>query len=198
MPRLFLVLLLMVVPATFNATAQTLREPATGVEFPIQTSAYGKTFTITGAGVRKRWGFKVYAIASYYEAGQLNKGRDIATQLIMDNASKLVTMQLVRNLEAAKLRDAFAEGLAKTLPNYAANPALKRDVDTLLNAFTDVKTGDKLQLIWIQGGDVYVTFKGAERARFKNALLASGIWQIWLGSNPVSTDLKKSLVANSN
>lgn len=176
-------------------TQAQVKEPATGINFPEQGSNYGANFTLTGVGVRKKLGFKVYAIGSYLETGKLVKGKDVASQLLADGPAKLVIMQFVRDVDAGKIRETFEEGLQKNVPSYAT--AAKKDGDAFLNAMVDLKPNDKMEICWKAGGQIILTVKGQTKARLQNAALAKGIWSIWFGPSPISGDLKQSLVAKA-
>ncbi|MBL8149447.1 MAG: chalcone isomerase family protein [Blastocatellia bacterium] len=178
------------------ALAQDVKEPATGVSFPSKTNANGRDFTITGTGVRKKFGFKVYAMASYLETGKLDSSKDIYGQLTSDGASKMIIMHFVRDVDAGKIKETFEEGIKKNLPNYESSPA-KKDAETFLNVLTELKNNDKMQLNWYPGGEVHLSIKGQGKFAFKNSALASAIWSIWFGRSPIAGDLKTSLVANA-
>jgi hypothetical protein len=187
----FAILLLCLAPVG----AQNLKEPATGVEFPAQVNVNGKTFAITGTGVRKKFGFKVYAIASYVEAGRLDASRDLYTQLLSDGPAKRIVMHFVRDVEVDKIRETFGEGLEKNIPNYHSSPA-KKDAEAFLNAMLDMQSNNEMHLYWWPGGTVEVNVNGQPRGKFQSPILAQGIWSIWLGRSPISDAIKTGLVAN--
>jgi hypothetical protein len=182
--------------STAPALAQSVKESSTGVEFPAQRSYAGKDMSITGTGVRKKFGFKVYAIASYLETGKLDKSRDPYSQLLNDGSAKLIVMHFVREVDAEKIKETFAEGLEKNIPNYKSSPA-KKDGDTFLNAMSDMKASDKIELFWSQGGNLEVFVRSQQKAKIQNPILAQAIWSIWLGNSPISGDIKTGLVANA-
>jgi pentatricopeptide repeat protein len=184
-------LLLCLVPAR----AQNVKEPATGIEFPAQVNLNGKNFAITGTGVRKKLGFKVYAIASYVEAGKLDKSRDLYAQMLSDGPAKRIVMHFVRDVEVDKIRETFWEGLEKNIPHYDSSPA-KQDAEAFLDAMMDMNTNDEMHLYWWPGGTVEVNIKGQPRGKFPNPILARAIWSIWLGNSPISGELKTNLVAS--
>ena len=73
---------------------------------------------------------------------------------------------------------------------------MKRAVLTgLMNEIKEAKTGLAIDLDWLPGAGTQVTIAGQPRGKpiagedFYRALL-----KIWLGDNPVSSDLKKSLL----
>ena len=48
-------------------SAQAVVEPKSGVSFQSTRQFGGQRFALTGAAMRRKWGFKVYAIAAYAE-----------------------------------------------------------------------------------------------------------------------------------
>ena len=187
----FAVLLINMMPAFAQ-----VKEPSTGISFPSQTSFGGRNLGITGTGVRKKYGFKVYAIASYYEAGKLDKSRDLYSQLLSDGPAKLIVMHFVRDVDAGRIRETFGEGLEKNIPNYKSSPA-RKDADTFLNALTDVKENQKIELFWTQGGNLEVFVNGQPKAKVQSPIVAQAVWSIWLGNSPISSDIKTGLIANA-
>jgi hypothetical protein len=67
-------------------------------------------------------------------------------------------------------------------------------VDAFLNLFEDVKDGDDITIRTNSKGEVYVQTHGKWKQGPTNLRLSHDIWDIWMGSKPVSADLKKSLI----
>lgn len=185
----FLTMLIGFVPAKAQVS-----EPSTGVSFPSQVSVGGANAVITGTGVRKKYLFKVYAIASYIDGSKLDKSRDVISQLLTDGPAKQLTLHFVRDLSAAQIKEAFLESLKNNIPSYDSSPA-KKDAEAFLNAMADVKTNDEMVLHWLQGGKIEVLIKNQSRGTFTNQILARGVWSIWLGASPISGDIKSGLVS---
>jgi hypothetical protein len=191
---LFSVFALVAMLISFSPSYAQVAEPSSGVSFPSQVSVGGANATITGVGVRKKAIFKVYAIASYMDASKINKAADPYTQLLSDGPAKQITMHFVRDVDAAKIREAFEESLKSNIPNYASSPA-KKNADAFLAAQVDMKTNEEIILRWTQGGKLEVIAKGQSKATFTDPVLARGVWSIWLGASPISGDIKTGLVA---
>jgi predicted DNA-binding protein YlxM (UPF0122 family) len=179
----------------FSPVFAQVKEPSSGVEFPSQVSVGGTNATITGTGLRKKFTFKVYAIASYIDPSKIDKSKDLYLQLLSDGPAKQITMHFVRDLSTSQIRDAFRESLEKNIPNYEKSPA-KSDAEAFLNLMTDVKANEELVLRWTQGGKLELSIKGQQKGSFQNPVLARGVWAIWLGASPISSDIKNGLVAN--
>lgn len=190
---LFIFALVGLVLNIMPVNAQSVKEPSSGVDFPGQVSVGGANATITGTGIRKRYGFKVYAIAAYLDTAKANKQQDPITRMLTDGPAKQITMHFVRDVGAAKVREAFQESLEKNIPSYATSPA-KKNAEAFLAAVTDVATNDEIQLRWTQGGKLELIIKGQSKATFQDQVLARGVWSIWLGESPISADIKTGLI----
>lgn len=191
---LFSVFALVAMLISFSPSYAQVAEPSSGVNFPAQVSVGGANAAITGVGLRKKAIFKVYAIASYMDASKINKAADPYTQLLTDGPAKQITMHFVRDVDAAKIREAFEESLKSNIPSYATSPA-KKNADAFLAAQVDMKTNEEIVLRWTQGGKIEMLAKGQPKATFTDSVLARGIWSIWLGAVPISADIKTGLVS---
>jgi len=171
----------------------------------------GQPYTLLGAGARKVYGFKVYAMALYVEdeparkqfpslAGKaggsdhdtLTRG-DIAPQwVVFADWGKCAILHFVRNVSGKDTRDAYREALGDAASSRAAAD-LKRDAEAFLALFDDIKEGENMVIRTSSDGQVIVEMHGQKRMGPKNARLAHDIWDIWLGQKPISNDLKRTL-----
>lgn len=191
---LFSVFALLAMLISFSPSYAQVAEPSSGVNFPAQVSVGGVNAAITGVGLRKKAIFKVYAIASYMDAGKITKGSDPYSQLLADGPAKQITMHFVRDVDAASIKGAFEDSLKSNIPSYASSPA-KKNADAFLAAQVDMKANEEIILRWTQGGKIEFVAKNQTKATFTDPVLARGIWSIWLGASPISGDIKTGLVA---
>jgi tetratricopeptide (TPR) repeat protein len=187
-------------------------EPITRHTFMTGTQYDGVPYTLLGVGTRKVYGFKVYSMALYVEddpartvfpklAAQAG-GSDLATLqrgdianrwLVMSEFGKSALLHFVRNVSAKDTRDAYREALGDSASKSAPAELLK-DVDAFLNLFDDVKDGDNVTIRTTSKGEIIVETKGQVKRGPVNLRLSHDIWDIWMGSKPISADLKKSLI----
>src|SRR5438105_11977039 len=121
MTRLVLALSL----AAAAAHAETVEEPSTGFKFETVRNVEGRPYTLVGAGVRKKFVVKVYAMALYLDEAEGRHafpalvsraggsahakitGGDHAQSFVMwGTCGKLGWLHCVRNVDAAKIRGA--------------------------------------------------------------------------------------------
>ena len=195
------------------AAAEKVVEPSTGVQFDAQRTADGKSYTLVGAGVRKKFVVKVYAMGLYVEdvegkrafpslatkAGGRDKAKltegDRAQSFVMwGQFGKMTVMHFVRDVGADKVRGAYEESLADELSDKS--PA---DVREAAQAFIkmydhDMKNGEEIVLRTSAEGKIELSIAGQAKGSVQNTKLARAIWGIWLGNKPISKDLRIELV----
>jgi hypothetical protein len=195
------------------AAAEKVSEPATGVQFDAKKSVDGRNYTLIGAGVRKKFVVKVYAMGLYLEdvegkrafpslatkAGGSDKAKltegDRAQSFVMwGSFNKLAILHFVRDVGADKIRGAFEESLTDELSDKAAADVREATQAFLKLVDKDAKSGDELVLHTSPDGKVELSIGGVNKGSVQNAKLARSIWGVWLGSKPISKDLRGELV----
>jgi hypothetical protein len=196
-----------------TARADKVAESATGVQFDTKKSVEGRSYTLVGTGVRKKFVVKVYAMGLYVEdvegkrafpslatkAGgsdkaKLTEGDRAQAFLMWGSFGKVAVLHFVRDVGAEKIRGAFEESLGDELSDKA--PA---DVREATQAFLklidkDVKNGEEFVLHTASDGKIDLAVAGKSLGGVQNAKLARAIWGVWLGSKPISKDLRAELV----
>jgi len=144
--------------------------------------------TLTGAGLRRRAFFQVYAIGLYVQ----DRKADPVTQ----PGPKRVQIHMLRDVGADTFTEALADGI-KANHSEAQAKALEPRVQQLgaaMAALKEAKKGMTIALDWT-GKATHVLVDGKpvgqpiEGEDFYRALL-----RIWLGEKPVQDDLKKALL----
>ncbi|MGZ3406587.1 MAG: chalcone isomerase family protein [Polyangia bacterium] len=187
-------------------------EPVTKYTYQTWMKVDGVPYTLIGAGARKVYGFKVYAMGLYLEDEPARKGfpqlaaraggsdhdslarGDLAHQfVVLGDFGKLALLHFVRNVSGKDTRDAYREALGDDVGKNAS-PDLKRDAEAFLAMFDDIKDGEDLTIRTTGAGQVIVEARGQKKLGPTNARLAHDIWDIWLGQKPISADLKKGML----
>lgn len=169
-------------PAGVSAS---VREPSSGEAF---SEAHGDQ-ALLGVGIRKRWGFKVYAMGLYAErAGATRLGPGDYHGVVAGGFKKTVEIRLLRSLSAEKLRSAFEDALGArvgSLPEY----------QQFLSYFSGELEKGTVIVLQTSGPQLGVTIAGQARPALRNARLTGALLDVWLGPKPVDSDLKETLVA---
>jgi chalcone isomerase-like protein len=159
-----------------------------GVKIDDQTRVGDAELSLTGAGLRKRAFFQVYAIGLYVQ--------DRKADPISQSGPKRVQIHMLRDVSADTFTEALADGI-KANHSEAQAKALEPRVRQLGAAIAEIKEAKKgmtIALDWT-GSATQLLIDGRPAGRpiegedFYRALL-----RIWLGDKPVQDDLKKSLL----
>jgi tetratricopeptide (TPR) repeat protein len=187
-------------------------EPVTKHTYQTLITVDGQPYTLLGAGARKVVGFKVYAMALYIEDDPARKAfprlaaqaggsdhdtlvrGDLVHQFVINGEfGKAALLHFVRTVSGKDTRDAYREALGDSA-SAKAPPDLKRDADAFLALFDDVRDGEDMTIRTTGPGKIVVEVHGQMRTGPTNPRLARDIWDIWLGTKPISSDLKKGLL----
>ena len=197
-------------PAALAQGKATLRDDSTGVRFDETTTVDGTTYRCLGAGVRKVFLFKAYAVAWCLEASKVDetiagflktnhpdrKGKKLADALEDDQrffdrlasapGDKLVVMRLVRDISKDQIAGAFRDSLSDVLP-----PAkVEKLIDTIPG---DAKDGQQI-LLHSHGSRLVIDIAGDAKT-IDDEQIADNLWRVWLGPSSPTPSLKDSIAA---
>ena len=166
----------------------TFAAEVAGVKIDDQTRVGNTELALTGAGLRKRVFFQVYAIGLYVQ--------DRKADPVSQPGPKRVQIHMLRDVGAEQFIEALADGI-KTNHSEAEAKALEsrvRQLGAIMAEVKEAKKGLSIALDWT-GKDTQVMIDSKPAGRpiegedFYRALL-----RIWLGDKPVQDDLKKALL----
>lgn len=177
------ILSLCFLPATSQVTLNDVTLPAKIKHDDVELS-------LSNAGIRKKYWFKVYVLGLYMEQKVTN-----ASQIV--NTDKPMGMRLVVTTSMAdsdRFSESIREGFKKSLKGNIT--PLQSKIDAFISPFSknEIKEGDVFDL-WYTPGVGLKSYRNnklistVEGLDFKKALFG-----IWLGSNPVDEDLHNALI----
>jgi hypothetical protein len=199
-------LLLLAAPAA--AQSKPIVDDSTGVKFDAEITADGTTYRCLGAGVRKVFLFKAYAVTYCLESDKVDdtlvpflkkehegaKGSALAEALEDDQrffdalasarGDKLVVMRLVRDISKDQIAGAFRDSLSDVL----SKPQVDKLIDTIPG---DAKDGQKI-LLHSHGDKLVIDIAGNAKT-IEDKEIASKLWRVWLGPDSVTPSLKDSI-----
>jgi hypothetical protein len=160
-----------------------------GVKFDDRLSLGDDALAISGAGLRQRFIFDVYAMALYV--------KDPKAERIAQGGAKRVAIRMLRDVDADTFSKALIDGMR---PNH--DEATMRSLEpriaalnALMQQMKEARKGMQITLDWLPGTGTLMTVDGKPAGApiagedFYQALL-----RIWLGPKPVQDDLKKALL----
>jgi len=160
-----------------------------GVKFDAGVRVADTQLALTGAGLRRRFVFDVYAMGLYV--------RDAKADPVMQPGAKRIALHMLRDVDA----DAFAQALVDGMrPNHdaATMQALApriAELSAVMAQMKEAKKGMAITLDWLPEAGTRMTVDG----RYTGAPIAGedfyrALLRIWLGPRPVQDDLKKALL----
>jgi Chalcone isomerase-like len=176
-------LLVGLVLATFPAWGAEVA----GIKLEDKTTVANADLTLTGAGLRKRLFFQVYAIGLYVQ--------DRKADPIVQPGPKRVHIHMLRDVGAEQFTEALVDGIKANHTEAEAKalePRLKQ-LGATMAQLKEAKSGMAIALEWT-GKETLLAVDGKPAGApipgedFYRALL-----RIWLGENPVQDELKKAL-----
>jgi len=178
------------------AVAQEVKEPRTGVGFPVKRD----DMTLLGVGVRTKTFLrvKVYA-AGLYVADSALSGPLAAHRaktgtpafyrdLVVGDFPKAIVMTFVRDTTASQIRDAF----------YEALPTIDHArLDLFSSHFGTPSKGQTVVVRWAPGGVIETNSAGVAKPPIADKAFAVAVFGIWLGEKPIQEDLKRDLISRA-
>jgi hypothetical protein len=165
-----------------------------GVNFPETiASKVGKEdvkLARTGAAVRHRGRFRVYAIASYLKQGVKVRS---AEELIAADAPKQLHLVMLRFVPARAMADAFQSALRQNHPQPAFAEELKTVTDLFQKASLD--KGQHVRLTHIPKVGLRCERDGGQ-VLIRNVEFSRAIWEIYLGKTNVEEGVKRGLISD--
>ncbi|XP_047177751.1 fatty-acid-binding protein 3, chloroplastic isoform X1 [Vigna umbellata] len=200
------------------ANAEYVEEPATKVKFQTCLNFPGcsNSLTLFGAGYREKVfaiiGVKVYAAGLYLDQSitpELNAWKGLSKDAIQGNSSlfqtifqssfeKSLQIILVRDVDGQTFWDALSDAIAPKIP--ASTSVDETALTTFRGVFLDrpLKKGTFILLTWLNPTKLLVSvspngFPSTVDATIESANVASALFNVFLGDNPVSHSLKSSV-----
>jgi hypothetical protein len=162
-----------------------------GVNLADKTQVESRDLVLNGAGLRKRFVFKVYVMGLY-----LPEKKTDANAAIQAAGPKRVSIHMLRDVGAEQFTEALVDGLRENHSEAdfrKLEPQAKQLADIMAEV-KEAKKGMAISLDWT-GSETRLLVNGKQAGKaiagedFYRALL-----RIWLGDHPVQNDLKKALL----
>ncbi len=163
-----------------------------GVDVPETLSqADGTVLQLNGAGIRSKLFFKIYVAELYLE----NKQNDPAALLAEDAGRRVVMHFLYAEVTDKDLVEAWNDGFQK---NGSAEQldGLSAQISAFNALFETVKKGDQIVLDYMVGKGTTVVIRNEEKGVIEGKPFNDLLLSIWLGTEPVSKDLRDDLLGN--
>jgi Chalcone isomerase-like len=159
-----------------------------GVKLEDKVRVADTELSLSGAGLRKRVFFQVYAIGLYV--------RDRKADPISQPGPKRVQIHMLRDVGADQFIDALADGIKANHGDSEAKalePRLK-ELGATMAEIKEAKKGMTIALDWTGTATQLVVDGKAAGRPIQGEDFYRALLRIWLGDKPVQDDLKKALL----
>lgn len=160
-----------------------------GIAFPEELRSEGAMLKLNGLGLREATIFKVdvYVAALYVT----QTSRDSGT-ILNSNTPKEIILHFVRDVDRADVNKGWQEGFEKNAEGALA--ALKERIEAFKGLMPDMKTGQRLRLVYEPGAGVQVDVNNSVKGTIKGDDFARALFSIWLGPHPPNPELTAGLL----
>ena len=162
-----------------------------GIDIPetVQLAAGTPPLVLNGAGIRKKFFFKIYVAGLYLPS------RQTTTEVILDMPGpKRVHMHfLYKEVERDKLVTGWQEGFENNLETNEFEKVASR-LAKFNQLFRTMHRGDVIDLDYQPEEGTQVLFNGELQGRIEGDDFYAALLQVWLGQQPADADLKTALL----
>jgi len=207
-------------PSTARQTGpDAVREPQSGVLFPVQLTPPGATtpHQLMGTAIRVKTWFrvKVYAFGLYVDpdgarsalsafgavpASALERDERFFQRILDMEFAMTLRIVLTRDVGGKDVADSFDDALRPRIRRAAAEKNLPGG-ETALRQFRgyfnleEVAKGTEIIFSCGPGGRLETSVKGESRPAIESAPLCWALFDVYLGEKPISADGRKSIIA---
>jgi Chalcone isomerase-like len=157
-----------------------------------QTTIDGKPgrLMLTGAALRQKFYFNVYAVASYIQEGaKARTPEDLAAA----DCPKRLELVMERTVDGKEMAEAFRAAIRLNYPE----PAFGAEVGDLIQFMRgqEARKGDHIVLTYVPGVGLHCELAGRAEVLIKGAQFHRAVWDIYLGKNNLGEEIKKGLAS---
>lgn len=158
-----------------------------GVRFNEVYEAHGVRLPVQGTGLFRYMGiFKVYVGAIYYEEG-------LASDDILADKAKRLEVEYFHAIKSSDFEPVTDKIIAGNVDAQTLR-RIKFQLGDSNSLYRDVWPGDRYALTYIPGRGTELTLNGTLLGVIEGADLASALFSMWFGKNPMSSSFKEQLL----
>lgn len=166
-----------------------------GLKFDDTVRVAGKELKVNGAGIRTRFGFKVYSMVLY-----LPEKKDTPAAVFDSAGPRRFSLGLLRDVTGDDLGQAFMAGITANT-DKAERSRFVNQLAQFGEAFVSIaqgKKGDIINVDWLPDTGTVMTYNGKPIGEpMKDIAFYNAVLKIWLGDKPVDSSLKPQLLGKN-
>ena len=160
-----------------------------GVSFAEQVTSGGAVLKLNGLGLRQATFLKVDVYVAALYVAQTSSD---ASAILESKTPRELLLHFVRDVDAAELNKGWDEGFENNAKSQL--PTLRERIEAFKGLIGDMKTGQRLRIIYEPGASIHVDVDGTVKGTIAGDDFARALFSIWLGSHPPSASLKAGLL----
>lgn len=182
-------------PAAMLALAFTMPAKAvdvSGINIDDKATVAGKELVLNGAGLRAIVFVKVYGIGLY-----LPQKKTTPEDVQALEGPRRVSLHIQREINSDEFGQLFITSMNKNSTKEEKAKVINQTVKfgEMFASMDKVKKGDIINLDWIPGTGTVSTLNGKKIGEaMPDVAFYNAVLRIWLGENPVQTDIKRNLL----
>ena len=158
-----------------------------GVTFSREVRAGDSTLPLRGYGLLRYMVFiKAYVAALYLP-------ESIRSEDALGDVPKHLEIEYFHDINAQDFAKATSSSISRNV-SLMTFRRLQPKIDEFNALYRDVKAGDRYALTYVPGTGTTLLWNGQPRGTVASADFAVGLFGIWLGANPLDSDLKRLLL----
>lgn len=166
-----------------------------GVKLDDTAAVAGKELKLNGAGLRTRFGFKVYVMGLY-----LPQKKATTADVLASEGPRRFTVVTMRDISGEDFGEAFMAGINKNT-DKAEKTRLASQITRFGEIFVaqgQLKKGDVLLSDWVPGTGMVMTLNGRPLSEpIPDVAFYNAVLKIWLGDKPADSSLKSALLGET-
>ena len=151
------------------------------VSLPEHLEVSDQQLVLNGYGIREKWWINLYAVALY-----LPKKTSDVSYIKGNDVPKAIRVEVFHSTPAKNVPDKWRNELVPILS--------QKDMNTLRSAYVDLKAGDNILITCTLDQRTNIYLNDRLLLQHNGTDLMNAFLNIWIGAQPVSENLRRSLL----
>lgn len=156
-----------------------------GVTLPPTESVQGTQLQLAGCAAREELWMDLYAVSLYLPQGATGNAR-----MTDDQMPKLIRLDVTYSGE-------IPDGLPSEWKERLQQRVSQEFIQTLQNQYNNLRGGDAVRISYVPGNGTTLSVNGNTVVTRPGSDLMNAMMDVWIGSNPVSDNIKRHLLRGS-
>ena len=188
-------LLVFLVALATGAAADGLESGGVEFDATISVAAEDAEYELrcTGTALRKKFFFKVYAVAGYLDSG-VESGEDPGAAFVTADAPKRLHLHMLRDVDSKKIVDSINEALDKCATSPLDEITAERERFMAAFSMEKLNKGQDIRFTWMPSTGLQISVDHEILDTIESPVFGKSFFEIYFGPNPVNDGMKEDLL----